>query len=204
MKGKEKLQLKITSNMNEVIKKAAEVVKQGGIIIYPTDTAFGIGCRIDKEDAIDKLFSIRERPINKATPVLFSSFEMVKEFVTTIPEDVIPLLEKYWPGALTVILPADIQKVPSLVRGGGLGIGCRIPNHEIPLQIISSIGVPIIGTSANFAGGPTPYIMADIDPRLMSLVDLVVPGVTNVQKESTVIDCTQNPWKILRNGAVIL
>ena len=115
------------------IPHAIELIKKGGIIIYPTDTAFGIGCRIDNEAAVSKLFSIRERPVNKATPVLFSSLEMAEEFVTDIPEDVRPLLKKYWPGALTVILPADLKKVPSLIRGGGLGIGCRVPNHEVPL-----------------------------------------------------------------------
>lgn len=184
------------------IPHATELIKKGGIIIYPTDTAFGIGCRIDNEAAVSKLFSIRERPVNKATPVLFSSLEMAEEFVTDIPEDVRPLLKKYWPGALTVILPADLKKVPSLIRGGGLGIGCRVPNHEVPLEIIRRAGIPIIGTSANFAGNPTPYKMADVDPRLISLVDGIVPGVTIVQKESTVIDCTQNPWKVLRQGAI--
>ncbi len=186
------------------ISQAIETVKQGGIIIYPTDTAFGIGCRIDDMDAIRKLFSIRERPSNKATPVLFSSLEMVEDYVTAIPEDVRPLLKKYWPGALTVVLLAVTQKVPSLVRGGGLGIGCRIPSHEVPLEIINALGIPIIGTSANFAGEPTPYKMADINSRLISLVDFIVPGTTSVQKESTVIDCTQNQWKVLRKGAIDL
>lgn len=190
--------------MKTDILQAIEIVKEGGIIIYPTDTAFGIGCRIDNMDAVQKLFSIRERPNNKATPVLFSSVEMVEDYVTTIPEDVIPLLKKYWPGALTVVLPAVTEKVPSLVRGGGLGLGCRIPNHEVPLEIVKSVGVPIVGTSANFPGEPTPYKMADINPKLISLVDLIVPGTTSVQRESTVIDCTQNPWKVLRNGAIDL
>jgi L-threonylcarbamoyladenylate synthase len=188
--------------MKTDISQAIETINQGGIIIYPTDTAFGIGCRIDDSDAVQKLFSIRERPSNKATPVLFSSLEMVEDYVKAIPEDVRPLLKKYWPGALTVILPAVIQKVPSLVRGGGLGIGCRIPDHEIPLEIISALGIPIIGTSANFPGEPTPYKMADINPKLISLVDFMMPGTTNVQKESTVIDCTQKPWNVLRKGAI--
>ena len=204
MNEREKLQLKKISNMNNDIKKAAEIVKKGGLIIFPTDTAFGIGCRIDNEDAVKRLFTIRKRPFNNPTPVLFSSISMVEEYVTNIPEEVMPLLEKYWPGALTVILSAEISKVPDLVRGGGLTLGCRIPKHEVPLEIVKSIGVPIIGTSANFAGKPTPYYFEDLDKDLLKEVDLVIGGQAFEHKESTVIDCTQNPWKILRKGAVII
>jgi len=190
--------------MTDEIKKAITVVRQGGIIIYPTDTAFGIGCRADDETVIQKLFSIRQRPASQAMPILFDSIDLVKKYVDFIPESVEPLLAKYWPGALTVILMAKLNKIPSLALGGGLSIGCRIPDHEVPIGIIDGLGVPIIGSSANFAGEPTPYSYSEVDPKLMSLVDYVVPGVTFAHKESTVIDCTQKQWKILREGAIRL
>ncbi len=186
--------------MNEEIKQAVEILRQGGIIIYPTDTAFGIGCRIDDEKAVRKLFEIRERPLNKPCPVLFHSIELVKEYVTEIPSQAEELMKKYWPGALTIILPAN-AKVGELVRGQ-TGIGCRIPNHEIPLTIVAELGVPIIGTSANFPGMPTPYHFSELDQKLISRVDLTVNGETNGQEVSTVIDCTQSKIKILRQGAV--
>ena len=113
-------------------------------------------------------------------------------------------MEKYWPGALTIVLPANKSRIPKLVRGGGENIGCRIPSHPAVLQIIKEVGVPILGTSANFNGEPTPYTTEDLDPKLVNLVDFVVPGLTSVHKESTVIDCTQKPWKILRQGFVEL
>lgn len=182
--------------------QAVRIIEKGGIIIYPTDTAFGIGCRIDDTEAIKKLFSIRERPLDKAVPVLFNSVEMVEKYVVSIPESVNSLLSKYWPGALTVVLPANLQKVSSLVRGGGLGVGCRVPGHNAPLEIISGVGVPIVGTSANFSGEPTPYKMSDINPKLISLADGIVSGEVIVKKESTVIDCTQDKWEILRQGAI--
>lgn len=191
--------------MNKHIKEAIKVLEQGGIIIFPTDTAFGIGCRMDDIQAVEKLFSIRKRPNRQAVPVLFNSVEMIEQYVLDIPQKVRDkLMKKYWPGALTIILPADLKKVPKLVRGGGISIGTRIPAHEVPLSLITELGVPLIGTSANFHGEKTPYKLADIDPKLHYLVDYLIPGTTSLQKESTVIDCTKVPWEIKRQGAIVL
>ncbi len=187
--------------MNE-IKKAVEVLKKGGIVIFPTDTAFGIGCRIDDEDAIERLFKIRRRPKAKATPVLFSNIDMVKKYVKEIPQDAKKLMEKYWPGALTIILDSNRANVPLLVRGGGETLGVRIPNSEVAQTIISEVGVPILGPSANFHGEKTPYEFRDLNPQLLKLVDYAVKGECLLKKSSTVIDCSQKPWKVLRKGAV--
>lgn len=187
--------------MNEQIQQAVEILKKGGIVIYPTDTAFGIGCRIDDEQAVRKLFEIRHRPLTQTPPILFDSINLVKEYVTDMPERAEELMKKYWPGAVTIILPTDASRVNDLIRGK-TGIGCRIPNHEIPLTLIRELGVPIIGTSANFSGEPTPYQLSDLNPQLVELVDMVIEGSTSVQRESTVIDCTQKDFKILREGAI--
>lgn len=187
--------------MHDQIEQASRILKDGGIIIYPTDTAFGIGCRIDDSQALEKLFRLRQRPLNKPMPVLFDSIDLVKEYVTDIPPQAEMLMEKYWPGALTIILPANRDKLAKLVVGE-TGIGCRIPDHEVPLTLIKKLGVPIIGTSANFAGEPTPYTVEDLNPKLIELVDFVVKGKTYVQETSTVIDCTQKDIKILRQGAI--
>lgn len=185
------------------IKKAVKILEYGGIVIFPTDTAFGIGCRIDDQDAIKKLFSIRRRPASQAMPILCSSVEMTKEYVSSIPKSVTEeLMDKYWPGALTIILPANIQKVPVLVRGGGVTVGVRIPKHKTALSLISSLGVPILGSSANFHRDPTPYQFADVNPQLLTLADYAVPGVCTLKKESTVIDCSEEKWKIVRQGAI--
>ena len=187
------------------IKKAVEILKEGGVVIFPTDTAFGIGCRIDDEDAVAKVFSIRKRPVTQATPVLVSDIEMARELVIDIPPDVDhELLRVYWPGALTVVLPAQLRSVPKLVRGGGITVGVRAPNHEITQQIIKELGIPILGPSANFHGDPTPYSLSEINPMLHNLVDFIVPGVCTVKKESTVIDCSLTPWKIVRQGAITI
>lgn len=186
------------------IKKTVGILKKGGIVIFPTDTAYGIGCRIDDEKAVGRLFKIRKRPITKATPVLADSLEMAKKYLEEIPQDVKEkLIKPYWPGALTIILDCNRVKVPKLVRGGGNTLGVRIPNHEVLRTIIRELGVPILGPSANFHGKKTPFRFEDLDPKLISLVDYVLKGTVSIVKNvSTVIDCSKKPWKIVREGVV--
>jgi L-threonylcarbamoyladenylate synthase len=191
------------NTMDDHIKKATEVIKKGGIVIFPTDTAFGIGCRIDNRESVEKLFSVRKRPTTQPMPILCNTIEMVEQHVTDIPKEVKErLMEGYWPGGLTIILPADLEKVPGLVRGGSLSVGVRIPKHDGVLSMITGAGVPILGPSANFHGEKTPYQLSDINPELIYLTDYIVPGGCTLCRESTVIDCTESPWKVIRQGAV--
>lgn len=187
--------------MNEEAKRTIEVLKGGGIVIFPTDTAFGIGCRMDDENAVSKLFSLRRRLPEKAVPVLASSVEMVEKYVLEVSDDARNLMEKYWPGALTIVLKAN-DKVPLLVCGGGDTIGFRIPGNDILQTIIKEVGIPIIGCSANFAGEKTPFEFEELDSELVKFVDFVLPGWCTMKKPSTVIDCSQKPFRVLREGAI--
>lgn len=189
--------------MNKQIQKAAEVLNNGGIIIFPTDTAYGIGCRIDNKEAIEKLFKIRNRPANQPTPVLISDLEMAKKYLKEIPKNVEDqLMNKFWPGGLTVILESKLSHVPVLVRGGKKSLGVRIPDHKDVRTLIKLVGVPILGPSANFHGDVTPYKLKDVSKELVGLVDYVLEGECFLNEPSTVIDCTKNPWRVLRMGAV--
>ena len=190
--------------MNDT-QKAIEIIKQGGIIIFPTDTAFGIGCRMDSEKAVKRLFKIRKRPKAMATPVLFDTIERVKEFVSPVDSDVFQLMKDYWPGALTIVLPCQTSIVPSLVRGGGESLGVRIPDHETVRQLIKGANIPILGPSANFHGEKTPYKLEGLDKRLIKLVDFVLEGKTKGRHlTSTVVDVSNYPWQIVRQGNVML
>lgn len=192
--------------MNQEIAKAVKVLKNGGIVIFPTDTTFVIGCRMDKEQVVERLFRIRKRPITQATPVLVNSIQMAQSYLSSIPEVVIDkLIKPYWPGALTVVLACKKEKVPSLVRGGGENLGVRMPKHPAVLELIKGVGVPILGPSANFHGERTPYKFEDLDKELIRLCDYVVKAhVGSVGKSSTVIECSKRPWKVLRKGAIKL
>ena len=190
--------------MEDVIQQAIQVLREGGIIIYPTDTAFGIGCRIDAKDAVDRLFSLRRRPATQAMPVLVSSVEMANLYYHSPSDIVRRLMKTYWPGALTIVATCHKDLIYSPIRGGGDTVGLRMPNHEVALKIIKAVGVPILGPSANFHGDPTPYRIEDVDPELVKLVDFVMPGICTVKQASTVVDCTDQPYAILRQGAVVL
>lgn len=191
--------------MNSQIDEAARILKQGGIVIFPTDTAFGIGCRMDNEDSVKRLFSIRKRPQSQATPVLFNNIEAMKDYLLDISKEVKEkLMDKYWPGALTIILPCKTDKVLNLIRGGSTNIGVRIPGDDNLISIIEKLGVGILGPSANFHGKPTPYYFDDLDPELIGLVDYVVKGSCRTKEQSTVIDCSVKPWQIIREGAAKL
>lgn len=186
------------------IKAAINIILDGGIVIFPTDTAFGIGCRIDTSESIERLFRIRQRPLTQATPVLVVDPEMALKYFSHPSADVLHLMNTYWPGALTIISDCDTEKVNNLVRGGGHTIGLRMPNNDTALSIISGAGVPILGPSANFHGKPTPFTFESLDPELLKLVDYVVEGSCSVGLASTVVDCTKNPYTIIRQGGVIL
>lgn len=173
---------------------------KGGIIIFPTDTAFGIGCRIDRPTAVDRLFTIRKRPVSQAMPVLVSSMEMALSYLESPSDIVRRFMKQYWPGGLTVIARCKKNLVYSPIRGGGDTVGLRMPDHPAILKIIEEAGVPILGPSANFHGDPTPYSIGDLNPELVKLVDMVVPGQCKTKQASTVIDCSVTPYKIIRQG----
>lgn len=187
------------------LKKAVEVLNDGGIVIFPTDTAFGVGTRLDRTDSIARLFKIRKRPVSQATPVLINSISMAQKYwLSPLPDIVRHLINKYWPGGLTIIYKCQIKSVPPLVRAASLNIGLRMPNHKITLSLIKGVRVPVLGPSANFHGESTPYRFKDLDPEFIKLVDYVIPGECQIKVASTVIDCTVNPYNIIRQGAVKL
>ncbi len=198
----------------KIIAEAIKIFNSGGVVIFPTDTAFGIGCKIDNEEALKKLLTIKNRPSKQALPVLISDLEMAKKYFMTplpapdcvgrqagLPKKIKKLMIDYWPGGLTIVYKAN-KTISSLIKGGGENIGLRMPDNEMLLKIIEKIGVPIIGTSANFHDKPTPYTISEIDKRMIKQVDYVISGECNGKLTSTVIDCTQNPWKIIRQGKV--
>ena len=191
--------------INDEIAKAVNVLKQGGIVIFPTDTAYGIGCRIDNTDSVKRLFKIRRRPRSMAVPVLVDSVSMAKTLLLSpFPNNVRRIMKDYWPGALTIVYKCRLKAVSPLVCGGGKNLGVRMPDNNKILDIIKEVGVPILGPSANFHGDKTPYKEQDLNKDLLKLVDFVVLGVCKTKLSSTVVDTTVVPWKILRQGKTII
>ena len=185
------------------MQEAIKVFKNGGIVIFPTDTAIGIGCKLNNEKSLKKLFEIRKRPQNKPMLILVDSVEMAQKYLLPIPQEIIDkLIDRYWPGELTIIFNCNIDKVPSLARNGGNTLGVRLPDNFKLRALIKEIGVPIVAPSANFSGEKPPFKLEELDPELEKLADYVLKEGTGLQKNvSTIIDCTVTPWKIIREGA---
>lgn len=173
------------------INKAVRVLKKGGVIIFPTDTVYGIGCKYDNKESADRIRIIKKSSQN--LPILVSSINQAKT-LGNVNQQAQKLMEKHWPGGLTMVIKSRNNST----------IGVRMPNSPIVLSIIDALGSPIIGTSANFHGKTPPGLAQDLDNDLIKLVDYVVQGKCRGMIESTVVDTTVSPPKILRQGAVTL
>lgn len=190
--------------MDNAVNEAIAVLIQGGIVMYPTDTAFGIGCRIDRPESVDRLFRLRRRPMTQAMPVLVDSKAIALAYFDHPNHIVRRFMKDYWPGALTIVAHCKKNLVYSPIRGGGDTIGLRMPDHKTALALIRGLGVPLLGPSANFHDDPTPYAFDDLSLELIKLVDFVIPGICTIKQASTVVDCSVDPHKIIRQGAVTL
>lgn len=184
------------------LEKVVKSFKTGKVGIFPTDTAYGIGCRINNEDAIKRLFKIRKRSENKPLIALVSSVEMAQKYVFINDEVRKKLMSKYWPGGLTIIFKTKPGKVSNSVTSGTDTLAIRFPNHKQLCSIIKKVGVPIVAPSANFSGEPTPLNRSEVDEKLIKKVDFILSGVCTIKGVSTIVDSTVSPWEIVRQGAV--
>ena len=171
------------------VEKATAIFKKGGVVVFPTDTVFGIGCVYDNSQAVQRIYKIKNRP-RLPMPILIASKKDLANLGCQISNQAKDLIDRYWPGALTLILNCSHDKV-----------GLRMPNYLPLLDLIRKVGKPIIGTSANFHGDDPPTKDKNLDNDFKALVDFVLPGECILKKESTVIDCTLRPIKIVRHGA---
>ena len=176
------------------IKKAIAVLKKGGIVIFPTDTVYGIGCRIDDKNAISRLYKIKKTPITQPFPLLVTKLNQVEK-LAIINKTGEELIKKFWPGSLTIVLQSKKSKEK---------IGFRMPDSSFVCSLIDGEGEPIIGTSANLHGYPTPKSYEELDSDIIKLADFVLKGECQLGVESTLVDATSDVPNILRQGAVKL
>ncbi len=158
--------------MNEDLKKAVEILKQGGIILYPTDTIWGIGCDATNEEAVDKLFAIKKREKDKSMLILLDNPAKLQTYVEDVPEiawDLIDLTDK----PLTIIFNGAKNLAPNLICDDGT-IGIRITSEDFSRDLCMRFRKPIVSTSANFSGMKSPLNFNQIDSEIIDLVDYVV------------------------------
>lgn len=198
---KKYLNLKDEIDYNE-LKEAAEVIKQGGIVIFPTETVYGIGTNGVDSKAIEKLYKIKERPYHKPISLLVSDIHMVNLVAKDITNLEYKLMEKFFPGPLTMILKKrDI--VPDILTAGQNTIGVRIPSGKIARKLIEYVGKPIATSSANISGKPSKTNMKNMMKEFKEQVDYFIDsGESEIGIASTVIQVIDGIPNILREGSI--
>jgi L-threonylcarbamoyladenylate synthase len=158
--------------MKEEIQKAVEVLRKGGIILYPTDTVWGIGCDATNQEAVAKVYEIKKREDSKSLVLLASDIDMICRYVKEIPEMAVQLVEVN-DKPMTIIYPGAMGLAPNAVAEDGT-VGIRIPMMDFCCQLASRLGRPIVSTSANISGEPTPKKFAEIPQQIKDAVDHIV------------------------------
>ncbi len=194
----------LSAGTKQQVEEGIDIVRRGGIIAFPTDTVYGLGASIYNETAVRQIFTVKRRPLEMALPVLVASIEQLKDVTVTLPKVALYLAEYFWPGGLTMVLPKS-EKVPDIVTAHENSIAVRVPDHPVPVAIIKGLGMPIIGTSANVHGKPSPVSAAEVRKQLGKKVDLIIDGGRSPgTRESTIIDLTGEKPVIIREGTITI
>lgn len=195
-------------DVEDVVKRAAEVVGEGGIIVYPTDTSYGLGCDATNPQSLDRLITMKQRDRELGVPLLFHDLgqcEKYHEFGSL--EKVLARL--FWPGALTLVVKAR-PEVPDHIVVGRDSIAVRVPDHDVPRGIARTLRGPLVGTSANLSGGPSPFDVSIAMDQLGEQVDLYIDGgASSSNQNSTIVGVEASEEnnealniKIYREGAL--
>jgi len=190
------------SNIQEQIDIGVSILKRGGIVVYPTDTVYGLGACAGLPQAIEQIYKVKERPRNMPLPLLLAEVSQITEIAGSVPPVAWSLIRSFLPGALTLVLPRS-STVPDTITAGGMTIAVRIPAHPVPIALVKGLGTPIVGTSANLSGRPSPLTAEEVYSQLGDKVDLIIDGGRCPGgKESTIVDVTGEKPMILRQGAI--
>ena len=178
---------------------AAEIMKGGGLVAYPTDTVYGLGCDPWSGDAVDRLFEAKGRE-GKPVPVLCSRLADA-EAVVVLDEVALGLANRFWPGALTIVAPLR-RAVPFRLDQGSGWLGVRVPDSEVARALAAGLSGWVAGTSANLSGQPSCRTAQEVDQRLGDRIDAVVDGGLTSGVESTVVKVVAGAVEVLRRGAI--
>ena len=177
----------------DYLKEAADILGNGGLVIIPTETVYGIAANMADAGAIERLYKIKQRPKDKPFSLLIDTKEKIEEFAQDIPVLAYKLMDKFWPGPLTLILKSKNKST----------IGMRMPDSEVALKLIALSSIPVVCPSANLSGKPAPVNFQEAIKDFKGLVDFAIDaGDTRLKLESSIVDLTVEPLSILREAAI--
>ncbi|MGB2753183.1 MAG: L-threonylcarbamoyladenylate synthase [Pyrinomonadaceae bacterium] len=184
--------------------EAAEYIKRGGIVAFPTETVYGLGANVFDEQAVAKIFEAKRRPADNPLIAHISEIGQIGELATEVTDNAEKFIRSFFPGPLTIVLPKS-DAVPYIATAGLETIGVRMPRFELARRFIAACGVPVVAPSANLSGRPSPTTWQAVAEDLDGRANCILQGdPTEIGLESTVVDCTGDIPLLLRQGAVSL
>src|SRR5262249_50301519 len=187
-----------------VLREAADVLRRGGLVAFPTETFYGLGAAALDAAAVRRVFEVKGRPSSMPLLVLVDSAARVRHVVMDVPERARALMDRHWPGALTLVFRAAPNRTMEATVGAGT-VGVRVPSHRVPRGLVSQLGLPVAAPSANPTGDSPPTTADGVLAYFSDVLDLVLDGgPTPGGAASTVVDVTVDPPRVLRQGAVTL
>jgi L-threonylcarbamoyladenylate synthase len=182
------------------LRRAAELLRAGELVAFPTDTVYGVGAVVWDAGAVRKLYEAKLRPADKAIPVLLADAQDLALVAGALPPAVLRLAGRHWPGPLTIVVPRAAA-VPDEVTAGGASVAVRVPDHDLARALIRAAGAPLAATSANLSGQPSPVTAEEVVAQLGGRIPLVLDGgPCPGGVASTVVDLTGPAPVILRPG----
>lgn len=184
--------------------QAVKILRQGGVIALPTETYYGLAVDPENEEALQKLFSIKKRPIEKPILLLISHKNQLRKYATTVPDQYQDLMSRFWPGGLTLIFPAH-EYVSPLVTANSGTVGIRHTSNPIAQKLITMYGAPLTATSANISEQDPAKSAAEVEKQLGSDLDFIIDGgIATSELPSTIVDYRNDRLCIARHGVVSL
>ena len=189
------------SEIQTQVERGISILRQGGLVAFPTDTVYGLGACADNEPAVARVYQVKGRPRNVALPLLLAQTSQIGEVAYHVPPIAWLLADKFLPGALTIVLYKS-NSVLDIATGGGNTVAVRIPAHPVPVALAEDLG-PIVGTSANLSGKPSALTADEVCSQFGDKIDLVIDGGRCPGgRESTIVDVTGEVPVVLREGAI--
>ena len=190
------------SHPEKAFSRCRDVLHAGGVIVYPTDTLYGLGADPKNPDAVRKLFTIKCRQADQPILLLIKDANEVRDWAADITPRAEELMKKFWPGPLTLVFKARPEVMAELTGGAGT-IGLRVPGNTLTRQLLASLGIALTGTSANITGKPGPRTAQEAAEGIGEMVDMVLDGGgTEGGDPSTVVDVSADEPKVIREGAI--
>jgi L-threonylcarbamoyladenylate synthase len=184
------------------IKLAADAIRRGELVVFPTETVYGLAADALNDDAVRRVFEAKHREENQPLPVQIAGLDHLSRVSSDISKNAELLGKRFWPGPLTMVVKKS-EAISDLVSGGLDTVGVRVPDHPVALALLRELGSPIVATSANLSGHKPPACADDAVEQLGDIVAVVLDaGESEIGVASTVVDVTVDPPKILRLGTI--